>query len=299
MIDFCDIDLGDGPLKDLHTFKAADTIFKHYGFKNGNPWNTSVQFKTNIVDRDTFGLNTGFTASYNFIIRDKFDVTGFKAVVERPWLWTVLINDVEVKPDSDEWWLDRSFRVFRIGDFVKQGQNTITLKASPMKIHAEVEPVFITGDFSLTPDEKGWIIKKPSGVFTMDSWKDQEMPFYSWGMTYSKEFSIENSDGEWQVALQKWAGTVAEVYVNGQAAAPVAFPPYASDVTGLIKPGMNKIEVKVIGSLRNLLGPHHSVPNPGFVTPWTWRNINKYPSGKDYNFLDYGLFEEFVLLKSE
>ena len=298
MIDFCDIDLGDGPLKDLHTFNAADTIFKHYGFKNGNPWNTSVQFKTNIVERDTFGLNTGFTASYNFIIRDKFDLSELKAVVERPWLWTVSVNGTEVESESDEWWLDRSLRVFSIGNLVKQGQNTITLKASPMKIHAEVEPVFLTGNFSLTPGDKGWIIKKPTGVFTMDSWKDQEMPFYSWGVTYSKEFSIENSDGEWQVALKKWAGTVAEVYVNGQPASPIAFPPYVSDITGLIKPGMNKIEVKVIGSLRNLLGPHHSVPNPGFVTPWTWRNINKYPTGKEYSFLDYGLFEEFVLLNS-
>ena len=298
LIDFCDIDLGDGLIKDLHTFNAADTIFKHYGFKNGNPWNTSVQFKTNIVDRDTFGLNTGFTVSYNFIIRDNFDLSALKAVVERPWLWSVSVNGIEAEPESDEWWLDRSLRVFRIGEFVKQGQNTITLKASPMKIHAEVEPIFLTGDFSLTPGDKGWIIKKPTGVFTMDSWKDQEMPFYSWGVTYSKDFSIENSDGEWQVALKKWAGTIAEVYVNGKPAPPVAFPPYTSDVTDLIQPGMNKIEVKVIGSLRNLMGPHHSEPNPGFVTPWTWRNINKYPSGKDYGFLDYGMFEEFELLNS-
>jgi hypothetical protein len=299
MIDFCDIDLGDGPLKDLHTFNAADTVFRHHGFKNGNPWNTSVQFKTSTVDRDTFGLNTGFTASYHFTIRDKFDVTAMKAVIERPWLWSVTVNGTEVSPDPDEWWLDRSLRVFRIGEAVKQGRNTITLKAVPMNIHAEVEPIYITGDFSLIPAEKGWTLKKPTGVFTMDSWKDQEMPFYSWGVTYSKEFSIENSDGEWQVALKKWAGTVAEVYVNGTKADPIAFPPYSSDVTSLIRPGMNKIEVKVIGSLRNLLGPHHSEPNPGFVTPWTWRNIKKYSSGKDYSFLDYGLFDEFVLMKNE
>ena len=38
-------------------------------FKNGNPWNTSVQFRTNIVDRDTFGVNTGFTATYHFTLK--------------------------------------------------------------------------------------------------------------------------------------------------------------------------------------------------------------------------------------
>ena len=132
----------------------------------------------------------------------------------------------------------------------------------------------------------------------MDSWKDQEMPFYSWGVSYSRDFNIEKSDGDWAVKLNNWAGTVAEVRVNGITADPIAFPPYTTDITGLVKSGMNTIEVKVIGSLRNLQGPHHSKPNPGFVTPWTWRNIDKYPSGKDYSFLDYGLFEEFELLKS-
>jgi hypothetical protein len=298
MIDFCDIDLGNGIVKDLHTFNAADTVFKHYGFVNGNPWNTSVQFRTNIIDRDTFNVNTGFTASYHFTIRDNFDLTGLKAVIERPWNWIVNVNGIEVQAEPQGWWLDRSMKIFSIGKNVKQGLNTITLKAAPMKVHAEVEPVYLVGDFSLIPGEKGWIIKKPTGVYTMESWKEQEMPFYSWGVSYSRDFNIEKTEGDWAVKLNNWAGTIAEVRVNGTDADPIAFPPYTTDITGLVKPGINKIEVKVIGSLRNLQGPHHSKPNPGFVTPWTWRNIDKYPSGKDYSFLDYGLFEEFELLKS-
>jgi hypothetical protein len=63
----------------------------------------------------------------------------------------------------------------------------------------------------------------------------------------------------------------------------------------LIKPGLNKIEVKVIGSLKNLLGPHHNKPKPGFVSPGVWRNVKFYPAGKDYQILDYGLFEDFEL----
>ena len=299
MIDFCDIDLGNGLIKDLHTFNAADTVFKHYGFRNGNPWNTSVQYRTNIIDRDTFGTGTGFTAAYHFTVRDNFDLSGLKAVIERPSNWIVTVNGTEVNAEPGRWWLDREMKVFNIGNFIKQGANTIMLKASPMKVHAEVEPVYLVGDFSLIPDKKGWRIKKPTGVYTLDSWKEQEMPFYSWGVTYSRDYSIEKADGDWAVSLNKWSGTVAEVYVNGQKADPIAFPPYTTDVTGLIKPGINKVEIKVIGSLRNLQGPHHSIPNPGFVTPWTWRNIEKYPSGKDYNFLDYGMFEEFVLLSSQ
>jgi hypothetical protein len=296
MIDFCDIEVGNELSKDLHVFDAADKVFKYYGFKNGNPWNTSVQYRTNIVDRDTFGLNTGFTATYHFMVKGRFDITSLKAVVERYKLWTVSVNGNEVKPEEGKWWLDRSFNIFNLGAIVKQGDNTITLKVSPMKIHAEVEPVYIIGDFSVKPVDKGWIIEAPSSVYTLGSWKTQGLPFYSWGITYSKEYNIEKADGKWEVASGNWKGTIAEVSVNGQPAPVIAFPPYNSDITGLIRPGINKIDVKVIGSLKNLLGPHHNNPNPGFVSPWTWRNVKGYPAGKDYQMVDYGLFEDFTLL---
>jgi hypothetical protein len=296
MIDFCDIEVGNEVTKDIHTFYAADKVFKYYGFKNGNPWNTSVQFRTNIVDRDTFGLKTGFVATYHFTVKGKFDLANIKAVVERPDLWTVSVNGFEVKPEEGKWWLDRSFGVFNIGMYAKQGDNTITLNTSPMKIHAEVEPVYIVGNFSVLPVEKGWILDAPVKLLTTGSWKEQGLPFYSWGITYTKDYSIDNPEGAWEIELGKWNGTIAEVYVNGKAASAIAFPPYNSDITELIRPGMNKIEIKVIGSLKNLLGPHHNNLRPGLASPGSWKNVKKYPSGKEYQMTDYGLFEEFTLL---
>ena len=179
------------------------------------------------------------------------------------------------------------------------GDNTITLKASPMKIHAEIEPVYILGDFSVKPADKGFTIEAPASGYTLGSWKDQGLPFYSWGITYSKEFNVEKADGKWEVGLGNWRGTIAEVTVNGQPATVIAFPPYKTDVSGLIKPGINKIEVKVIGSLKNLLGPHHNEPTPGFVTPGSWRGVKRYPSGREYQMMEYGLMEEFELLQGE
>jgi len=295
MIDFCDLEIGKEIIKDLNNYDAADKVYKYYGFHNGNPWNTSVQFRTNTVDRDTFGVNTGFNATYHFTVKGKFDYTNIKAVIERPGMWTVSVNGTDVKPEDGKWWLDRSLSIFKIGNLVRTGDNTVTLKTTPMKIHAEIEPVYILGDFSVKPAEKGFIIEGPAPSFTLGSWKEQGLPFYSWGITYSREYNIETAEGSWEVGLGKWNGTVAEVSVNGQPATVIGFPPYKTDVSGLIKPGNNKIEVKVIGSLKNLLGPHHSRPTPGFVTPGSWRNVKGYPAGKDYQMMEYGLFEEFVL----
>ncbi len=70
-----------------------------------------------------------------------------------------------------------------------------------MKINAEIEPVYILGDFSVRPAEKGWEIEAPVAAYTTGSWKTQGMPFYSWGVTYSEEFNVENTDGKWEIAL--------------------------------------------------------------------------------------------------
>ncbi len=295
-IEFCDLLLDGETTPDMHTFNAADKVYKAYGFKNGNPWNTSVQFKTRTVDRDKFEANTGFTATYHFTIKDKFDYSTMKAVVERPYLWGVSVNGSGIGPEDGKWWLDREFGVFTIGNLVKKGDNTLVLTVSPMKVHAEIEPVYITGDFSVKPVEKGWVIESPVKKLTTGSWKEQGMPFYSRGVVYSKEFNIEKPEGSYKVALGKWNGTIAEVSVNGQPGTLIAFPPYTSDVTSLIRPGTNRIEVKVIGSNKNLLGPHFNNPAPGLVSPGHFRNVKSYPAGKDYSLLDYGLFEEFRLL---
>jgi hypothetical protein len=296
-IEFCDLQIGDEITKDLHTFYAADKVYKYYGFSNGNPWNTSVQFKTRTVDRDKFDANTGFTATYHFIIKSGVDFTGIKAVVERPYLWSVTVNGTEVKAEEGKWWLDRELGVFNIEKIVRKGDNTISVKVSPMKIHAEIEPVYILGNFSVNPAEKGWIIVPAVKKLTAGSWKQQGMPFYSQGVTYSKDYKIEELKGKYLVSLNNWEGTIAEVIVNNEPAGVIAFPPYQNDITKFIKQGDNKVEVKVIGSLKNLLGPHFNNPAPGLVGPWHFRNVKSYPAGKDYQLLDYGLMEEFSLLQ--
>jgi hypothetical protein len=295
-IDFCDITVGGETVDDLHTYYAADKVYKYFGFKNGNPWNTSVQFKRNIVDRDTFGVKTGFTAVYHFRVKDNFDFSSFKAVVERPDLWEVSVNGNIVRPEEGKWWTDRNFSIFSIGKLVRVGDNSITLTASPMKIHAEIEPVYVTGEFSVRPAGKGFVIEAPVKSLTLGSWKDQGLPFYSWGISYSKEYNIDKPEGSYLVCLNDWKGTVTEVKVNGKPATVIAFPPYRTDITGMINPGSNRIEVKVIGSLKNLMGPFHNNHAPGLASPSHWRNVKSYPSGMEYQQMDYGLYKEFELL---
>ena len=291
-IDFCDVSVNGKTTKNVYFAQAADIVFREYGFANGNPWNTSVQYKRNILDRDTF-KNGGFTATYRFTVNDKFDYSNMKLVSERPELFTVKINGEQVKPIPGEWWLDRSFGVYAIGKQVKTGLNTVELSVSPMSIFAEIEPVYVLGDFAVVPEKLGWSISAPVENLTLGSWKQ---PFYSWGVSYSKDFEVESLSTPYAVQLNDWKGTIAEVYVNDQKAGIIAYDPYRLDVTSYLKEGKNKIDVRVIGSHKNLLGPHYRNPAPGLASPWHWKGIEKPIPGNEYQMMDYGLMTDFDLV---
>ncbi|MDR0795594.1 MAG: hypothetical protein LBE79_06010, partial [Tannerella sp.] len=125
-IDFCDLKLDVETFRDLHIFNATDRAYKHHGFASGNPWNSSVQYKDNIVSRDTFQTG-GFKATYRFTISGDFDMSGMQAVVERAHLYKVSLNGREINPEPGKWFLDRDFNVFSIGNIVKKGVNELTL----------------------------------------------------------------------------------------------------------------------------------------------------------------------------
>jgi len=165
-----------------------------------------------------------------------------------------------------------------------------------MSVHCELAPVFVKGNFSLKPDEQGWTIVKPEKLET-GSWFDQVYPFYHHIVSYSKPFRVESKAGRYKIVLGSWHGTVAGVKVNGKEAGVIYHQPYELDVTDMIGEGENIITVNVVGSLKNLLGPHHNVTMRGIVTPWSFKFAPEVqPPGEEYDVLDYGLMEDFKLL---
>jgi hypothetical protein len=222
------------------------------------------------------------------------DHSALQLVVERSENWTITINGTEAKPVQGSWWLDWEFDVFDISDQVKVGMNDVTLKTDPMKIHAEIEPVYILGAFNLKPAPKGWAMTNEQPL-SVGSWKEQGLPLYGHSVSYSKTFFAQE-EGMHVLELGQWAGTVAAVHVNNKHAGIIMAPPYLLDISNDIQKGKNKVEVVVIGSLKNTLGPHHNNPRPGLASPWNWRRVQHFPSGSDYDLLDYGLMEDFQIL---
>ena len=296
MIDFCDVIYGDTALKNTHVGVASKLVFRHYGFEQ-DPWDHQVQFKKAIISRDTFSRGKGFSATYHFNIDNHVNYKNFRAVIEQGNLWTTItVNGVVVKPEKDQWWLDRSFGVLKVGKYLKAGENLLTIKADPMSVFAEIEPVYILGDFNLRSAEKGFQIVPPQPM-ELGSWNQQGLPLYGQSVVYAKQFICDNTDKQFEVQLGKWKGTVISIKVNEKDAGIIIAEPGTLNISKYVKKGSNSVQVTVVGSLKNLLGPHHKSPKPGLVSPQQWKNITSFPPGNKYETLGYGLMDDFKIVE--
>jgi hypothetical protein len=204
------------------------------------------------------------------------------------------------------WWLDKSFGRIPIAHAAKRGENIVTLEAKPFSMWHEIEAAFILGDFRLKPVERGFVmvadaapeIPTATGLpVPRAGWDKQGHPFYAEGVSYSQSFALEKPSGKYVVSLSDWYGSVAEVRVNGKLAGHIFCAPWECEVTRFLKPGVNEIQVNVIGTLKNTLGPHHGNPPLGSAWPGMFRVGPEQgpPPGLQYHTVSYGLFRPFVL----
>ena len=122
------------------------------------------------------------------------------------------------------------------------------------------------------------------------------MPFYSWTVSYSRTYSVDDPSGHYRLVLDDLHGTVAEVLVNGEKADIIGWKPFETDLSGLMKEGQNNVEVRIIGSLHNLYGPHH-IGHTGVVGPGHWNSVTGKLDCSRYIFRQYGLEGDFKILK--
>ena len=115
-----------------------------------------------------------------------------------------------------------------------------------------------------------------------------------------------NSFDGWFRYLRNDQGNVDETWkikpggilvCTGKPAGYISHQPWQCEVTDLIRPGRNTVEVTVIGTLKNTLGPHHDGPTAGRAWPGMFHKGPEPgpPPGEKYDTIGYGLFEPFVL----
>jgi hypothetical protein len=292
-LDYMDITAGGETKSNLYFYAANKFAFQKNGLDR-NPWDSGVQFRDNLITKK-FPAGTGFSASYRFHIEERVPA-GLAIVIERPDLYTITCNGQAVCPVKGEWWLDKSFGRISIGKQARIGENVVAITASPFTIYHELESAYVLGEFRLKSTEHGFAIV-PDGGLEPGKWNEQGSPFYSAGVAYRQGFKVEEAKGRFVVSVPSWYGSVARVTVNQKPAGYIGWAPWECDVSKFIKRGDNTIEVAVIGTLKNTLGPHHGKPALGAAWPGQFQTGPSPgpPAGSEYSTVGYGLFAPFEL----
>ncbi|MEC0267169.1 glycosyl hydrolase [Paenibacillus anseongense] len=213
-------------------------------------------------------------------------------VVESAEQFQISLNGESIANKSDGWFLDRSFdRVLLSG--LRAGENELTLSCNYVN-RMEVEDIYLIGPFGV--DASRSLVAEPE-TLAFGDWCKQGYPHYCGSMIYHFDIQVENkTESRTVLELGDYAAVTIEVRVNGQTAGHV---PWRSanrlDLTKLLHEGVNRLEVEVMGSPRNMLGPFHQASGDTLTTSWASFRKEGQHFTRDYQLSPYGLFGQMTL----
>lgn len=224
-------------------------------------------------------------------------------VIERPEQYTIYINGKVIEKKDLGYYRDKTFRMIDITGKLEKGYNIITLECdfvqsekvydyldncqqfesvkNKLYYDMEIEAIYLLGEFAVNsseefiPCEKNGI--KTSGKFSLTKRPfhvndgdiaPQGFPFFCGSMTLKKTFTLAADETENRsIEFSRLPSIVTKIRVNGKVLSPLYWSPYSLDLSGLLLKGENEIEIELISSFENMLGPHHLGTNPKYAIP--------------------------------
>jgi hypothetical protein len=217
-----------------------------------------IQAYEDIKDRE---VSSGkLRLRYSFMV-EGWDGHDGELVMERPEDFHISLNGKTLEFRDTGYWKDISFRRTAISDYIVQGENTVELTYCG-KEKVEVESIYILGDFKVKMAHQRFISLVPSSgkAFLENNAVAEGYPFYAGKVKILKEIDLDVT-GIQRCLLRFDAlnAIAATVWVNGCKAGDIIWRPYEIDITPYVRSGKNRIEIEMVNSLHNLLGPHHDV----------------------------------------
>lgn len=176
-------------------------------------------------------------------------------VVEKSENFRIECNNVKCSI-TDNYYLDKTMRKHKISS-LNVGENMVEFNVDYLE-SIELENIFIVGDFGVSQERS--IIKKPDSIQRGD-WCFQGLYHYPGNVCY--EYDLPKLNEKWLKKLLflnigAFEGTLAVVKINDSPNIYVLQGFCSIPVNGLFKTdSINKVEIEIVGSLRNLMGPFH------------------------------------------
>lgn len=216
-------------------------------------------------------------------------------LVEGASQFELTLNDQAVDNQVAGWYLDRNFHKVPLPE-LREGENVLTLSCGYTN-HTELEDCFLIGDFGISIDRA--ITSEPDFLHFGD-WTTQGYPYYAGSIVYHGLFDYDPAEGERaRLYLGECEAVDVAVHVNDEL---VGHIPWKSanglDISEVLGPGINNVDIEVVSSPRNMLGPLHLAAGR---EPWTdWRSFRRTDETftPDYVLKDWGLIGQ-VSIKRE
>jgi len=301
MNEYCDFHVAGKTYQDMHVIAATDLMFRARGY-DGNPWDNKVQFRNTIMDTNNFEKGSGFTCGYKFYVEKGFRPEKLQVIYEQRVLVHLQINGTDILPIEGETPLDHLNGVCDIAAYVQDGENVVSVIADRFDVRLEIEAIFLRGTFSVDANGDQWILR-PERALDYGPWTSQGQPFYGNAVNYRYQVTLDNQPQTAIFAAPECETTCMSLLVNGKDAGLVgADGKNEKEISAHLRQGENEIVLRVCGSLKNLLGPHHAASNlRGTAWPAMWRSAPRFkqPAPDQYDLIDYGLITPAVLSVEE
>jgi hypothetical protein len=173
--------------------------------------------------------------------------------------WQLFLNGQPVETEPVRSAIDSQMQAVDLTDLAQPGENLLAVRLVVTNAtDGLLDLVKIMGDFSLEPRGQEYAIAAPQRSLGPAPWTNQGYPFYSGRGVYRRRFSLPEAflpgeDGR-RIFLEPASGDdVLEIFVNGRPAGVRLWPPYTVEITGLLQPGENTLELRAANTLVNLL----------------------------------------------
>jgi len=278
---------------------------------------------------------------YGFDIDNAFDIASgnLQMALELADDCEYYLNDNLLDISVTGFFLDRAIQCIQLPlEFVKHGKNIFRIKqkftqsaairqalrngrifegeANKLYFDSEVESIYLLGNFAVyfpevkNNDERGCrilsgesVIMPITGTVSSGELVRCGFPFFSGTLNLVKNVELTGSMAKHFTTLDLgyFLANSVTVTINGKKFKPVFAAPYIIDISGSLKSGNNRIEIKITTSCRNSLGPLHSATvNPVAVGPESFLlendilNRQTLPFMQEYGVLEFGC-EKVVL----
>lgn len=214
-----------------------------------------------------------------------------RLAVENPEKLSLSCNGISCQL-TQEWFSDRAMKCYALPE-LKLGENTLILSGI-YTLDRELEDVFLIGNFGVS--QARTLTTEPKKLRFGD-WCLQGYPHYHGSMVYSFHLPGFVPNGKSVVLnMGQYKATLAEVFVNGESAGLLFGKCRSSlDTTHLLKETENMLELKLVGSPRNMYGPFHHPDNSCSRISWEdFRSEGKVRCDDDI-LTPYGIMGQVIL----